>query len=264
MRSLYVVKVGGNILDDTAALDRFLYDLSQLKELKLLVHGGGKIATEVAAKLNIETRMVQGRRITDAGSLKVAAMVYAGWINKMLVAKLQSFNCNAVGLTGADGRCIVTKKRKPAEIDYGYVGDLYPGSVNTTLFHTLLERGTTPVIAPLTCNTEGQLLNTNADTIASHLASALSEYYQTHLVYCFEKRGVLLDKNNENSVISKMDTFKYEILKSEKRIADGMIPKLENAFRARQDGANSVVIGHAFDLLNLINTSNHAGTYIQP
>lgn len=264
MRSLYIVKVGGNIIDDSAALDRFLYDLSMMKELKLLVHGGGKLATEMASKLHVETKMVQGRRITDAGSLKVAAMVYGGWINKMLVARLQSFNCNAFGLTGADGRCIITKKRKAADIDYGYVGDMYPGSVNTSLFQTLLERGVTPVVAPLTCNTEGQLLNTNADTIASHLASALSEYYQTNLVYCFEKRGVLMDKNNDNSVISRMDTFKYEVLKSEKRIAEGMIPKLENAFRAKQDGANSVVIGHAFDLLNLINKPNDAGTYIHP
>lgn len=263
MRTLYIVKVGSNILDDAPALDRFLYDLSQLKGPKVLVHGGGKLATEVAAKLHIETKMINGRRVTDAASLKVTTMVYAGWINKTLVARLQSFHCNSIGLSGADGKCILTKKRKAAEVDFGFVGDLYAGSINTSFFHTLIESGTMPVIAPVTCNTEGQLLNTNADSIASALASALSEYYQTNLVYCFEKKGVLMDKNNDNSVISKMDLFKYEILKSERRIADGMIPKLENAFRAKQEGVNSVVIGHAFDLLHLTNTPNNAGTYIQ-
>lgn len=264
MRDLYIVKVGGNIIDDSAALDRFLYDLSQLKGLKVLVHGGGKLATEMATRLHVETKMVAGRRITDAASLKIGAMVCAGWINKTVVAKLQALHCNALGLTGADGKTILTKKRKVTDVDYGFVGDLYAGSINTSFFHTLIECGITPVVAPLTCNTEGQLLNTNADTIASALASALCEYYQTHLVYCFEKKGVLMDQNNDNSVISKMDSFKYEILKSEKRIAGGMIPKLENAFRARHEGANSVVIGHALDLLNMINTTNHAGTHIQP
>jgi acetylglutamate kinase len=263
MRILYLVKVGGNILDDGPALERFLYDLSQLKGLKMLVHGGGKLATELAAKLNVDSKMIDGRRVTDAATLRIATMVYAGWINKSLVARLQAFHCNALGLTGADGKCILTRKRAPAQVDYGYVGDLVPGSINTSFLHTLLECGTVPVIAPITCNTEGQLLNTNADTIAAHLAAALSEYYQTHLIYCFEKKGVLMDRNNENSVISRMDSFKYEILKSEKRIADGMIPKLENAFRAKQEGVNSVVIGHAFDLLNLVNAPNHAGTYIQ-
>ena len=263
MKPLYIIKVGGNVIDDPQALEKFLFDLAQLKVPRILVHGGGKMATDLATKLHVQTRMVDGRRVTDADTLKIATMVYAGLINKTLVAKLQSMQCNAIGLTGADGRSILAKKRKAGEVDYGFVADLSPNSVNTTFFQNLLEFGTVPVVAPLTCTPEGQLLNTNADSIASTLATSLSEYFQTNLVYCFEKKGVLMDRNNEDSVIPKIDTFKYEILKSENRIAEGMIPKLENAFKARQDGVSSVVIGHAFDLLHLTQTPANAGTYIQ-
>jgi len=262
MKKLYVIKIGGNILDDAGALDKFLYELAKLPGLKILVHGGGKMATQVSTKLKIETKMVEGRRITDAETLKVTAMVYAGWINKSLVAKLQSLDCNAIGLSGADGKCILATKRPVAEIDYGFVGDLVSGQVNTDFFQNLLEFGLTPVVAPITCSAQGQLLNTNADTIASCLATALSEFYDTHLVYCFEKKGVLLDPKNEHSVIDKIDPFKYEILRSEKLIAGGMLPKLENAFKAKKKGVNSVVIGHASDLLNLIKSQQDAGTYI--
>lgn len=262
MKNLYIIKIGGNILDDEVSLEKFLSDFVKLKELKILVHGGGKLATELSAKLNIETKMIQGRRITDAETLKVTTMVYAGWINKSIVAKLQSLNCNALGLSGADGKCILAKKRKVTEIDYGFVGDILPGGVNTGFLQNILEFGITPIIAPVTCDIQGQLLNTNADTIASALATSLSEYYNTHLIYCFEKKGVLFDKNNENSVIEKIDALNYEKLKAEKIIVDGMIPKLDNAFKAKQEGVTSVVIGHASDLLTIINSQEHAGTYI--
>ena len=262
MKNLYIIKIGGNILDDEYSLAKFLADFTQLQGLKILVHGGGRLATELSAKLNIETKMVEGRRITDVETLKVTTMVYAGWINKSIVARLQALNCNALGLSGADGKIISAKKRGVNEIDYGFVGDILPHGINTGFLQNILEFGITPVIAPITCDASGQLLNTNADTIASALATELCAIYNTHLIYCFEKKGVLSDKHNENSVIEKIDSVNYEKLKSENIIADGMIPKLDNAFKAKQDGVASVIIGHAADLLNLTNTGQHAGTYI--
>ncbi|HXB42022.1 MAG TPA: acetylglutamate kinase, partial [Bacteroidia bacterium] len=193
MKNLYIIKIGGNILDNEISLERFLTDFVQLKGLKILVHGGGKLATELSARLNIETKMIQGRRITGSETLKVTTMVYAGWINKSIVAKLQSLNCNALGLSGVDGKCILAKKREIAEIDYGFAGDILPEGVNTGFLQNILEFGATPVIASITCDAKGQLLNTNADTIASVLATQLSKLYSTHLIYCFEKKGVLFD-----------------------------------------------------------------------
>jgi acetylglutamate kinase len=262
MKELYIIKIGGNIIDDAPALDKFLYDLSKLKGHKILVHGGGKLATELSSKLNIETKMIDGRRVTDAKTLRVTTMVYAGWINKSIVAKLQSLHCRALGLCGADGFCLPAKKRPVGEVDYGFVGDVFPNQINTDFFQNILEFGITPVIAPITCDSKGQLLNTNADTVASSLAEALSDLYETHLIFCFDKHGVLLDKNNSNSVIEKIDTFKYQILRSEKIIADGMIPKLDSAFKAKEAGASSVAIGHASNLLNIIKKQANAGTYI--
>ncbi len=262
MKELYVIKIGGNILDDAGSLDKFLYELAKLPGYKILVHGGGKMATELSTKLNIETKMVEGRRITDEKTLKVTAMVYAGWINKTTVAKLQSYGCNAIGLSGADAMCVPAKKRPVTEVDFGFVGDILSKHINTAFFQNLLEFGITPVVAPITCDAKGQLLNTNADTIASTIAEALSEDYQTHLIYCFEQNGVLLNRSKADSMIERIDSFKYEILKSEKIIADGMIPKLDNAFKAREAGVKTVTIGHANNLLNIIKKQANAGTYI--
>lgn len=262
MKTLHVIKIGGNIIDDASALDKFLYEFSKLPGYKILVHGGGKLATELSGKLKIETKMVDGRRVTDAETLKITTMVYAGWVNKSIVAKLQSLNNRALGLSGADGLCMPAKKRPVGEIDFGFVGDILPKQVNTAFFQNVLEFGITPVVSSVTCDEKGQLLNTNADTIASVLASAMSEFYNTHLIYCFEQKGVLLDKNKADSVIQKIDSFKYEILKAEKIIADGMIPKLDNAFKAKEDGVSSVVIGHADNLVSILKKENHAGTYI--
>lgn len=262
MKKLYVVKVGGNILDDPAALTRFTKEFASLHELKILVHGGGKLATDLASQLGIQSKMVNGRRITDAASLKVTTMVYAGWINKNLVASLGSFECPAIGLCGGDARSLVSKKRSATEIDYGFVGDISASGVNTHLFSSLLHQGITPVIAPITCDLSGQLLNTNADTLAAAIASAMSAQYNTQLIYCFEKKGVLTDQTNEHSVIKRIDPSGYEILKSGNIIAGGMIPKLDNAFQAKKEGVSSVVIGHAHDLLNLVKENQHAGTFI--
>jgi len=262
MKTLNIIKIGGNILDDEKALSKFLDDFSQLKELKLLVHGGGKLASQLADKLNIETKMIEGRRITDAETLKVTTMVYAGWINKSIVAGLQARNCNAIGLSGADGKCMLAEKRKNVSIDYGFVGDILSNGINADLLKSILEFGTTPVMAPITCDAKGQLLNTNADTIASALAIALSEHYRVKLVYCFEKKGVLLNKEDENSVISVMSKGYYGLLKEQKIVAEGMIPKLDNAFKAKELGVTSVHISHADALLNNLNTQQHEGTCI--
>ncbi|MGZ3865122.1 MAG: acetylglutamate kinase [Bacteroidia bacterium] len=263
MKKLYIIKIGGNIIDSEKELDQFLNSFAAIDGLKILVHGGGKLATELSAKLNIETKMIHGRRITDADTLKITAMVYAGWINKNIVSKLQSKNCNALGLSGADGKCILTEKRKVKDIDYGFVGDILPQGIDTAFIQNVLEFGVTPVFSPITSDLNGQLLNTNADTIASALAGALSELYNVHLVYCFEKRGVLSDKNDASSVIEKIDSINYEELKTNGTIADGMIPKLDNAFVAKDEGVSYVVIGHANDLQKIIKKEKNAGTLIE-
>ena len=263
MKKLYIIKIGGNLIDNEVDLKKFLADFHQLDGLKILVHGGGKLATELAAKLQIETSMVNGRRITDAETLKVVTMVYAGWINKSIVAGLQAISCNAVGLSGADGHCIKASKRLITDMDYGFVGDILKDGVNIKFFQNLLEQQYTPVVAPITSDDKGQLLNTNADTIASVLASSLSTLYETHLIFCFDKRGVLLNKDDENSVIHSIDTKEYGILKSKGAIAQGMLPKLENAFDALHKGVSAITIGSSNELNKLINKQQHAGTYIQ-
>jgi acetylglutamate kinase len=201
LEKLYVIKIGGNIIDDETKLSSFLLSFASIKGKKILVHGGGKLATKLADKMGVEQQMIDGRRITDAETLKIVTMVYAGYINKNIVAQLQVNGCNAIGLSGADGNLIQAHKRQHATIDYGFVGDI--DSVNTALLQTLLEQDIAVVAAPITHDTKGTLLNTNADTIAQELATALGKLYQTELIYSFEKNGVLLNVDDEDSVIPR-------------------------------------------------------------
>jgi acetylglutamate kinase len=230
MDKLIVVKIGGNIIDDEKKLSSFLKNFAALTEKKILVHGGGKLATKLAEQMNVPQQMVDGRRITDAETLKIVTMVYAGYINKKIVAQLQAHDVNAIGLSGADGNTIEAHKRIHPTTDYGFAGDV--DRINVSLFQTLLEKNLTPVLSPITHNRKGQLLNTNADTIAQETARALTEAFEVTLLYGFEKEGVLLNVNDPLSVIKKMDPALYKELKKEEKIFAGMIPKLDNAFAA--------------------------------
>ena len=241
-KKLSVIKIGGSLIEDEKILNEFLCDFTKLEGLKILVHGGGKLATQLAGKLGIETKMNEGRRITDAETVKVITMVYGGLVNKTIVAKLQAENCNALGLSGADLNSIQSVKRPVAEIDYGYAGDVE--KVNKKMISLLLNNGISPVFCAITHDKKGQLLNTNADTIASEIAIALSEDFETDLYYCFEKQGVLMDINDENSVIEHIDTKNYRQLKEAKIIADGMLPKLHNCFNSLERNVSKVCIGN--------------------
>jgi len=257
--TLFIIKIGGNIIDDEAKLSLFLNKFAEIKGKKILVHGGGKLATKLAVQLGVEQQMVDGRRITDAETLKIVTMVYAGYINKNIVAKLQSFNCNAIGLSGADGNTISAHKRPVKNgIDYGFVGDV--DSVKTRLLENLLSQNLTIVLAPITQDLNGQLLNTNADTIAQETAKAMSLIYNVQLIYSFEKSGVLLDATDDKSVISSINPEIYQDLKHKQVIFAGMIPKLDNAFAALQAGVYKVIIGKAEELDLLI--SGKSGTSI--
>jgi len=231
-------------------LDGFLSNFRQLEGRKLLVHGGGVMASKLSAKLGLETKMIEGRRVTDEETLKLVTMVYAGWINKQIVASLQKKGCNAIGLSGADANCIPSKRRNPEPIDYGFVGDPITEKMNGKFISMLIENETVPVFCAITHDGNGSLLNTNADTIAYSLAAALSKYYRTTLYYCFEKEGVLRDINDEGSLISSIAFNEYLELKSQGVIAGGMIPKIDNSFKAIQNGVSEVVILHAKNLLN--------------
>ncbi len=250
-KSLFVIKIGGNVIDNSENLYRFLKDFRALKGFKMLVHGGGKVATQISETLGIDAKLVEGRRITDIETLRVVTMVYAGLINKNIVAQLQRFGNNAIGLTGADGDFIRTKKRPVKTIDYGFVGDIDERSINPQNISSLIEAGFTPVFCALTHDGEGQLLNTNADTIASALAVALAKLYDTTLIYCFEKKGVLKDINDESSLVNEIDQREYMKLKEQQIIHSGMIPKMDNAFSAISCGVKAVIIGHSDDLGNL-------------
>jgi acetylglutamate kinase len=258
MENLYVVKIGGHIIDDEELLTAFLKKFSEIKSKKILVHGGGKLATRLAEKLGIPQQMIHGRRITDEETLKIVTMVYAGYINKNIVAQLQSLNCNAVGLTGADGNSILSHKRENTGIDYGFAGDIE--QVNATWFKQLLDSGLSPVVAPITHDGKNQLLNTNADTIAQEIAKSLSSFFCVSLIYSFEKSGVLKDVDNENSVIQKLHLGYYNELKETEKIFAGMIPKLDNAFTAINAGVSKVIIGKGEQLDQLI--TGTAGTTI--
>ncbi len=252
MENLYVIKIGGNVIDNSENLHYFLKDFSDLEGAKILIHGGGKIATELSHTLGIEPKMVDGRRITDVETLRIVTMVYAGLINKNIVAQLQRYEtCNAIGLTGADANLIKAKKRPVKDIDYGFVGDLDEDSVNTESLSAILDEGFVPVFSAITHDGEGQLLNTNADTIASSIAVAMTTVYNVSLIYCFEKKGVLQDVNDELSLIPEISSDKFESLKVENIIAGGMVPKLENAFKAIKKGVKEVYIGKSDELSTL-------------
>jgi len=258
MESLYVIKIGGNIVDNPALLTTCLQTFAQVKGQAILVHGGGKMATSMAQSMGVEQNIIEGRRITDEATLKIVTMVYAGYINKYIVAQLQALGVSAMGLSGADGNLIQAHKRNHASIDYGFVGDI--DMVNTDLLLQLLSTNTKLVIAPITHDGKGQLLNTNADTIAQSLATALVSKYKVHLIYGFEKEGVLKNINDPSSVIIKVDQSIYATLKDEKLIFEGMIPKIDNAFEALDNGVASVIIGKAEKMNELINGT--AGTTI--
>lgn len=259
--TLNVIKIGGNIINDAAALRSFLGDFSKLKGPKILVHGGGKIATEVASKLQVETKMVEGRRITDAAMIEIVTMVYGGLINKNIVAELQSLDCNAIGLTGADAGLIKSHKRIVKTIDYGLVGDI--DKVDAEKLLQFINMGLTPVFAPLTFDPLHGILNTNADTQASEIARATSKMMETSLTYCFEKKGVLRDVEDEDSVIETIDARLYKELKTQGVIFEGMIPKLDNAFDAISEGVKKVIICRADDLLSSVEKKK-TGTRLVP
>ncbi len=251
MKQLTIVKIGGNVIDNSEHLHQFLLDFTALPGFKILVHGGGKIATEIGESLGVEAKMVDGRRVTDIETLRIVTMVYAGLINKNLVAQLQAKGSNAIGLTGADGNIITAKKRTVKAINYGFVGDLVENSIDIKMLDSLLKVGLLPVFCAITHDGDTQLLNTNADTIASALAIAMSGLYETRLVYCFEKKGVLKDVNNDATVIREIKSSEFENLKAEGIIAGGMIPKLHNAFQAINQGVSTVYIGKADELAEL-------------
>jgi acetylglutamate kinase len=258
-RKLLIVKIGGNIIDDESKLSSFLKSFALLKEKKILVHGGGKLATKMAEQLGVEQKMVDGRRITDAETLRVVAMVY-GYINKNIAAILQSYGCNSIGLGGMDGNVILAHKRRHATIDYGFVGDI--DKINVEFLEEVISSQIIPVLSPVTHDGEGQLLNTNADTIAQEVAKALCDSFETELIFTFEKNGVLSDVNDEGSLIKELNADLYNWLKSQDqaKIAGGMIPKLDNAFSALGSGVKKVRIGKAESLNDLI--AGKAGTTI--
>lgn len=262
MEKLFVIKIGGNVIDNDSALQTFLKDFAEANARKILIHGGGKIATKIGDQLGIESKYINGRRITDEATIDVVTMVYGGLVNKKIVASLQSLHCNAIGLTGADANIIPATKRPVKEIDYGFAGDVKTDDINSSILNVLLQQNITPVIAPLTHDSKGQILNTNADTIASSLAIALSTYYDVRLIYCFEKKGILTDINDDDSVVNLITKEKYQQLLADKKLFDGILPKIDNAFSAIDNGVKEVLIGHADDLLQNL-TANTKGTLIR-
>lgn len=237
---LTIVKVGGKIVEEEESLARLLADFAAIDGHKLLVHGGGRSATRIAAQLGIESQMVNGRRITDAEMLKVVTMVYGGLVNKSIVAGLQAKGVNALGLTGADMNVIRSVKRPVKDVDYGFVGDVE--KVDAALLGDLIARGIVPVMAPLTYDGDGHMLNTNADTIAGETAKALAAQFDVTLMYCFEKKGVLSDENDDDSVIPHIDRKRFEALVADGTIQGGMIPKIENSLSAVEAGVSRVII----------------------
>ena len=286
-----VIKIGGNVVDNPELLKKFARDFAEMPGMKILVHGGGVMASQMQKAMGMLPQMIEGRIVTDEDTIKVVKMVYAGWCNKNITALLQSERCNAIGLSGADGNAIKAAKRAPMKVmnqetgeemmvDYGYVGDVTADSVNAKFLYSLLERGITPVLCAINHDGEGNLLNTNADTIASSVATAMANYryrsprevcckcedcthcsddgrltHIVNLIYCFEKDGVLYDKDDDTSVIPEINEEYFAQLKTEGRVADGMIPKLSNAFKAISNGVDKVIIKHALNLNSNIGTT---------
>ena len=276
-----VVKIGGNVVENPELLKEFVKDFAAMPGMKILVHGGGVMASQMQKSMGMTPQMVEGRRVTDEDTLKVVTMVYAGWCSKTITAMLQAHGCNAIGLSGADGNVIRAARRLPvyveslgSEVDYGYVGDVDASNVNSGFIYSLLERGMVPVLNAINHDGDGCLLNTNADTIASSVAVAMADYkyrtrrevccrceecthccddgrltHEVELIYCFEKEGVLYDRNDDSSVIPEIDRDAFAALKAEGRVAEGMIPKLTNAFKAIDRGVSRVVIKHARHIL---------------
>ena len=261
MEKLFVIKIGGNIIDDDVSLIPFLKDFASIPEKKILVHGGGKIATKIGDSLGIHSRYINGRRITDEDTIDLVTMVYGGLVNKKIVARLQALNSNAIGVTGADANLLPANKRPVKEIDFGFVGDPDAARVPEETWQLLLQHNLIPVVAPLTHDSQGNMLNTNADTIASVLSVRLSGFYEVRLVYCFEKKGVLEDVNDENSVIGLINREVYAQLVVQNRLFEGILPKIDNAFAAIDAGVREVLIGDAKDLL-LNTTAQAKGTLI--
>jgi len=258
---LYIIKIGGALIDDEELLVQFLEQFSEIQEKKILVHGGGKLATTLADKLGIEQKMINGRRITDKETLDIVTMVYAGGINKNIVEKLQQKKCNAIGFSGADGNLIKAKKREHPEIDFGFVGDITKKSVNRKLVSKLIKLDLVPVFSAITHDRKGNLFNTNADTIASVMAQALSEKYEVELLYCFDKQGVLEDVNDPESVIRSVNEEEFTVLKEEGKLHKGILPKLENALGAIKNNVDKVFLIKETELKNHIE-NHHAGTEI--
>lgn len=248
MDRLTIIKVGGKVVEDPESLNQLLDQFCKISGNKLLVHGGGRSATEIATKLGVETKMVEGRRITNKATLEIVTMVYGGLVNKKIVAGLQARGCNAIGLTGVDLDLVRAHKRPVAEIDYGFVGDV--DDVNSSELRLLINENVIPVVAPLTHDGKGTILNTNADTIASEIAIEFSNYYSVYLFYCFEKMGVLRDANDNSSLIYDLDIELFKEYQNTGIIKDGMIPKLENGFRAKKNGVKEVLITNPENIAN--------------
>lgn len=246
MEKLTLIKVGGKIVEEKDTLQQLLCDFSKIQGFKILVHGGGRSATKLASQLGIESKMVKGRRITDAETLKVVTMVYGGLVNKNIVAGLQALGINALGLTGADLNVILSDKRPVADVDYGFVGDVK--RVNAEQLALLIKQNIVPVMAPLTHDGKGCMLNTNADTIAGEVAKALSKFFDVTLMFCFEKKGVLSDEDDDESVIPEIDKDTFNNYVEQGVIQGGMIPKLENSFQAIEAGVKEVIITQASDI----------------
>ncbi|MDR1730062.1 MAG: acetylglutamate kinase [Prevotellaceae bacterium] len=246
MEKLTIIKVGGKIVEEEETLKQLLADFSSIEGHKILVHGGGRSATALASRLGIESRLVNGRRVTDEETLKIVTMVYAGLVNKTIVARLQALNINALGLTGADLNYMRSEKRPVKEVDYGFVGDVK--EVNAKILADLIHQDVVPVLAPLTHDKKGNMLNTNADTIAGEAAKALTGYFDVTLVFCFEKKGVLMDENDDESVISEITRPLFDEYVEKGMIRGGMIPKLENSFQAIQAGVKRVIITKASEI----------------
>ncbi len=262
MQTLNIIKIGGDIINHELRLNQFISLISEIKTPMILIHGGGKLLDQFATQLGIEQQMVDGRRITDAATLALATMVYAGGINKKIVALCQSNGIQTIGLSGADNNCLQAHQRKIGEIDFGFVGDIIKEGVNTKFISLLLSQNIMPVFCSITHDNQGQLFNTNADTLASVLAQAMSSYYEVQLMYCFEKNGVLRNVEDEESVIPNINANEYKILQQQGIISQGMIPKLDNAFAAIEGGVCRVIIAHALNILKSQHETDYVGTKI--